>query len=539
MPHELPALVNIADEFVSRPAREHPQRVAILGEPAPCTYREVESAVNRAAVGLKEWGCSPGDRVLIVLPDCPEFIAAFFGAAKIGAVAVPVNCFTRAGDYEHWIGDSGARIAIVHCGAHAEFSRASAKFSRLAVVIVGQPGATFGAGREGQGSLWDEWFRGRAHEIAPHPTAATDPAFFLYTSGSGGRPKATIHRHQDMLVTSQCFAQGVLALRPDDRIFSVSKLFFAYGLGNGMYFPLSVGAATLLHPERPRADKVAELVGRYRPTVFFSVPTFYAALLREADQGSVGDFSSVRLAVSAGESLPAELFHRFRERFGIEILDGIGSTEMLHMFISCRPGQARPGSCGVEVPGYEARILDDAGSPAPAGEIGNLWVKGESAFAGYWNLPELTARTKQREWVLTGDKFFRDNDGFYHYCGRSDDMMKVSGMWVSPGEVENALLSHPAVAEAAVVGRGDSFGLLRPTAYIVLRAGEGHRPELAGEIRSWVRERLLSYKCPQEIHFVAELPKTATGKIQRFRLRQGFPLAIDAASRGQLGPGES
>jgi acyl-coenzyme A synthetase/AMP-(fatty) acid ligase len=266
---------------------------------------------------------------------------------------------------------------------------------------------------------------------------------------------------------------------------------------------------------------VIEVVERFKPTVFFSVPTFYASLLREEEKGRHADFSSVRLAVSAGESLPAEIFLRFRERFGIEILDGIGSTEMLHMFLSARPGEARPGSCGREVPGYKVRILGDAGDPVGNGDIGNLWVKGGSAFSEYWNIPELTARSRQGDWILTGDKFTRDADGFYHYCGRGDDMMKVAGMWVSPSEVENALLSHPAVAEAAVVAHADSVGITRTIGFVVLSPGIMQPAGgLDSEIHAWVHTRLVGYKCPHEIRFVSELPKTATGKIQRFVLRQ-------------------
>ncbi len=259
---------------------------------------------------------------------------------------------------------------------------------------------------------------------------------------------------------------------------------------------------------------------KYRPTVFYAVPTFYAALLREAEQGLQLDFSSVRVAVSAGESLPAEVFEQCRQRFGIEILDGIGSTEMLHVFLSTRPGEARPGTCGREVPGYEARIVNEANEPVADGEIGNLWVKGESAFAEYWQIPELTSRVKKDGWVFTGDKFSRDAEGFYHYAGRADDMMKVSGMWVSPGEVENVLLSHPAVAECAVVGRVDALGLVRPVAYIVLRPGlAAPAGGLDSEINGWLHTRLVGFKCPHEFRFVTELPRTATGKIQRFLLR--------------------
>jgi benzoate-CoA ligase family protein len=323
-----------------------------------------------------------------------------------------------------------------------------------------------------------------------------------------------------MGVAARNYAQGVLGLRADDRLFSVSKLFFAYGLGNGMYFPLHFGAATILYPERPRADEIAAVIKEHRPTVFFSVPTFYASLLREAEKGLELDFSSVRLAVSAGESLPAEIFEQFRQRFGIEILDGIGSSEMLHIFLSSRPGEARAGSCGREVPGYEARILDDAGEAAEVDEAGNLWVKGESAFAEYWRIPELTARTKRDGWVNTGDKFSRDAEGYFYYRGRADDMMKVSGMWVSPGEVENALLGHAAIAECAVVGSADPVGLVRPVAYIVLRQSVTNTAGgLDSEIYGWLRTRLPGFKCPQEYRFVKELPRTATGKVQRFLLQ--------------------
>ncbi len=524
MPLDIPAQFNLAAYFLERPARQHPARVAILGEPAAVRYAELAALSNRVGNALRGLGCAPGQRVLIVLPDSAEFIAAFFGAAKIGAVAVPVNPMTRAAEYAYCAADSGARVAIVHSAALAEFLPAADSAQLERIVVVGEPlGDLNRAGAGAQFPRWADWVAAASSELEPHPTASTDTAFFLYTSGSGGQPKAAVHQHKDMLVTSRSFAQGVLGLRADDRTFSVSKLFFAYGLGNGMYFPFSVGASTLLNRERPRADKVLEMVARYRPTVFFTVPTFYAALLREAEAGVPVDFSSVRLVVSAGEMLPPEIFEQFRRRFGLEILDGIGSTEMLHMFISNRPGQARAGTCGVEVPDYAARVVDDAGQPVATGEIGNLWVKGQSAFDSYWNKPELTARAKCDDWVLTGDKFFRDAEGYYHYCGRSDDMMKVAGMWVSPAEVENALLGHSLVAEAAVVGAADELGLARPLAYVVLRAGAAGSAELAVEIREFIRARLASYKCPKEIHFLAELPKTATGKIQRFRLRERAP----------------
>jgi benzoate-CoA ligase len=510
----LPRDFNIAAWFVDRPGETHPDRTAILGEPSAVTYGELQSLVSRAGNALRSAGCGVGDRVVIVLPDSVEFIAAFFGAAKIGAVAVPVNPMTRQADYAYCLADSDAQFVIVHELALGEVLPALARAPVRLVVVVGRPPQNSALNTVD----WRSWISGASDLLQAHPTRSDDTAFFLYTSGSSGTPKGVVHQQKDMLVCAESYAKGVLGLREDDRTFSVSKLFFAYGLGNGMYFPFSVGATTILNPERPRPDRVLELVQRYRPTVFFSVPTFYAALLREAESGGGADFSSVRLAVSAGEALPSEIFERFRQRFGLEILDGIGSTEMLQMFISNRPGQARAGSCGTPVPNYDACIVDDAGQPVREGEIGNLWVKGASAFAGYWKKAEQSERARRGEWVVTGDKFYQDAEGYYHYCGRADDMMKVAGMWVSPNEVENALLGHETVLEAAVVAVEGEAGLTRPVAYVVAKAGTA-ADGLGAELQAFVHRRLPGYKCPHEIHFVSELPKTPTGKIQRFKLR--------------------
>src|SRR6266849_2148631 len=514
---EIPEPFNIAEYFLDARAAQHPQRLAIAGEPREATYGELAALANRAGNALLEQGVSRGDRVLIVLPDSAEFVAAFFGAAKIGAVAVPVNPYARAADYIHYIENSEPRDAIVHSETLGEFLPASSERPQMPIVVVGQEeietsGVTC--------AKWSEWTAAASERLATAKTSLSDPAFMLYTSGSGGTPKAAVHRHGDMLVTSRNYAQKILGLRADDLTFSVSKLFFAYGLGNGMYFPFSVGARTLLNPERTNVAHVVEIVARHRPSVFFAVPTFYAALLREAERpGHRVDFSSVRMCVSAGEALPAEIFNAWKRQFGIEILDGIGSTEMLHMFISSRPGECKPGSCGFPVPGYEVEIVDDHGEEVRDGEIGNLWVRGASAFAEYWQIPELTARTKRGDWIVTGDKFFCDSDGYYHYCGRADDMLKVAGMWVSPMEVENALLGHPHIAEAAVVGATDERGLSYSVAHVVLRGNIQGSEKLAAEICEHVKARLVSYKVPREVRFCGELPKTVTGKIQRFKLR--------------------
>jgi benzoate-CoA ligase len=492
MAQEIPSRFNIAEWFLDRPAEAHPERIAILGEPRAVCYGELRELANRVGNALLAGGCARGDRVLIVLRDSAEFMAAFFGAAKIGAIPVPVNSFARTGDYSFYVSDCGASIAIVDEGALGEFAPAG-RASNVKVVVVGDGNSgPYLAGERAEWLEWTEWIASASAKLLACATAADDAAFLLYTSGSGGRPKGAVHQQKDMLVATRSYAEGVLGIRGDDRLFSVSKLFFAYGLGNGMYFALSAGASVVLNPEKTRVERVAELVVKHRPTIFFGVPTFYAALLQESNRGVAVDLSSVRLAVSAGEPLPGEVFAQFRERFGIEILDGIGSTEMLHIFISNRPGSARAGSCGAPVPNYEVRIADDSGRPCRADEIGNLFVRGESTFAEYWQKPEYASRVKATDgWVATGDKFLCDADGYYHYSGRSDDMMKVSGMWVSPIEVENALLGDQRIAEAAVVGVEDGAGLVKPVAYIVLVAGLQANPDIANAIQEAVRARLV------------------------------------------------
>jgi len=521
MPLAIPERFNIASWFVDRPAGAHPGRTAVAGEVSPATYGELRALVNRVGNALRTSGVAPGDRVLLALVDSAEFIAAFFGAAKIGAIAVPVNPYARSGDFAYWLQDSGAKVALVSGVALAQISDAGPAWAGLRTVVLAHAERRAHAAVHANGVGWKEWLAGASENLECFDSASTDPAFFLYTSGSTGEPKAAVHQHKDMLVTTECFAKAVMEIGPNDRTFSVSKLFFAYGLGNAMYFPLAAGASTVLHADRPKPERVLQLIAQHRPTIFYSVPTFYALLLRAAESGTVADLSSVRLAVSAGEALPVEVFERFKKRFGLEILDAIGSTEMLHMFISGQPGQIRPGSCGTPLEHCDARIVDEQGRDVTVGEVGNLWVRGLSACSHYWNKAAATAASRHGDWLVTGDKFYRDADGYYFYCGRADDMLKVSGLWVSPTEVENILLGHPAVGEAAVVGRSDSAGLTRALAYVVPRPPATGADGLAAEIQGFVKSRLASYKCPDEIRFVRELPKTATGKIQRFRLREG------------------
>jgi len=475
------------------------------------SYQDLFELVNRTGSALQtELDVRPEERVLLLMLDSPEMVAAFFGAIKIGAIPIPLNTLWTPADYEFALRDSHAAVAIVSRELYPKIAEAVSRSRSVRDVVI------VGGGSGDRVVDFDALIARGSADLQAEPTSCDAPAFWLYSSGSTGRPKGCVHLQHDMVVCAESYARGVLGIEPADRCFSVAKLFFAYGLGNAGYFPLAVGATSILWPGPPQPAHVFATIERFRPTLFFSVPTGYAMLLA---QDGAFDLSSVRLAVSAGEALPPAVYDRFRKRFGVEIIDGIGSTEALHMFISNRPGQSRPGTSGMVVDGYDARILDDAGMPVAPGEIGNLWINGDSTCAQYWNQHEKSKATFQGEWLRTGDKYSRDADGYYCYAGRSDDMLKVGGLWVSPVEVENALIEHPAVQECGVVGRDDRDGLTKPAAFVVLKAEHQGSPALATELQQFVRERLAEYKRPRWVEFLPELPKTATGKIQRYRLR--------------------
>ena len=506
---------NAGSYFLDRLVEQgHAASLAILYGDQRLTYADVLDQANRAGNVLAQEGVQRGDRVLLLLPDSPTFVACFWGAIKIGAVPIPANTLLRGEEYGFLLRDSGARAVVVEVELLRQVEPfLSGEGEVPAVLVSGRPEA-------GAKSLEQRMAEASASLVAAQ-TRADDPAFWLYTSGSTGTPKGVVHQQRDMVFCLEAYAKHVLGISSQDRTFSASKLFFAYGLGNGLSLPFGVGASTVLMAERTTADRVFEIIQRYRPTIFFGVPTLYAAMLRVPEAEKQYDLSSIRCAVSAGEALPAPLWERFQERFGIEILDGIGSTEMLHIFISNRPEDVKPGSSGKLVPGYEARIVDEQGAEVAAGQIGNLWIRGGSAAAGYWNRSESTEKTFVNGWVMTGDKYTRDAAGYYWYCGRSDDMIKVSGQWVSPLEVESVLLAHPGVAECAVVGAPDSDGLIKPKAFVVANppASSGGLPE--SELFDLAQAKLPSYKVPRWIVFADTLPKTATGKIQRFKLREG------------------
>jgi benzoate-CoA ligase family protein len=513
---ELPSRFNAADHFVDRNVRDgRALKVAFECADEMVTYGQLLERVNRLGSALSKLGVRAEERVALLLLDTPEFAYGFFGAIKIGAVAVPMNTMVQPADWEYMLNDSRARVVIVSESLLPEFqSIARSSLPHLQNVLVA------GAAPDGAVSL-RHLLEESSSELEAQSTSKDDAAFWLYSSGSTGFPKGCVHLHHDMVVCAELYAKAVLGITEHDRFFSVAKLFFAYGLGNGLYFALSVGATSILWPGSPSPPNIYSAIERHRPTLFFSVPSNYSSLLSyRREQGGDFDLSTVRHAVSAGEALPAPIFQRFKERFGVEILDAIGSTEALHMFIANRPGAVRPGSSGQILPGYEARIVGDDGQLVAEGEIGNLLIKGDSVCAGYWNQHEKTKETIQGHWLRTGDKYYRDRDGYFWYVGRSDDMMKVKGMWVSPVEVESVLLEHPLVQEAAVIGCADGNQLVKPSAFVVLKSGQNGSPELNEGLRQHIASRLAPHKCPQWLEFVPELPKTATGKIQRYKLRQ-------------------
>ena len=615
---ELPREYNAALEFIdANLAKGRAEKTAFIDDSGRYAYGELAERVNRAGNALRALGAGVETRVLMCMHDGIDFPAVFWGAIKAGCVPIPINTLLTTGDYAYLLRDSRARIAVVSEALLDRFAPALANQPHIERVVVAG-GETSGREREAaagneasgheRGTAVEGETPGREREAAAGrkvpgyerladllaaasaqleaaPTTCDDIAFWLYTSGSTGTPKGSMHLHRDLIATAEHYGVATLGIREDDLVYSAAKLFFAYGLGNGMTFPFYVGATTVVLAGRPTPDAVMALLHEHRPTIFYGVPTLYGAMLaqpsggdedglagrpddahtpgdepaREQDgsptpgdepargQGNTlvpGDTpirgqnvhapvkeqppggrhgsspSRLRLAVSAGEALPAEIGAAWEERFGAPILDGLGSTEMLHIFLSNREGDVRYGTSGKAVPGYTLKVVAETGEPAAPGDIGELWVSGASSAAAYWNQREKSLDTFHGPWTRTGDKYVVDEEGYYHYCGRTDDMLKVSGQWVSPFEVESALLGHEAVLEAAVAAAEDDQGLVKPKAFVVVREGVEASPELAAALREFVKDRLAPFKYPRWIEFAADLPKTATGKIQRFRLRQ-------------------
>jgi benzoate-CoA ligase len=498
---ELPNRYNVAADLLDRNLDAgRGDKVAIHSAGGIVTYKELFQLACGAARTLAELGVRREERVLIVAFDSPGWVAAFLGAVRMGAVPVPVNpLLQRSEDYDHYIDDSLARVVVVD-GASEEKVMA-------AVDRAAEPPHLM---RAGQISV--------EQEIDPAPTRRDDMAFWLYSSGSTGKPKAVVHLQHDIPYTCVTYGEQVLGITQSDVTFSTTGLFHAYGFGNNLTMPYWVGAATVLHAGRHTPATVLETIEKRRPTLFFSAPTLYNAILNF--EGSRGrDLSSIRHCVAAAEALPAEVWRRWKEAYGLTILDGVGSTELLHIYCSNRLGDVRPGSSGKPVPGYELKILDDEGKPVPAGEAGDLYVKGDSALALYWAQHEKTKRSVLGEWFFTGDRYRVDADGFYWYEGRSDDMIKVSGLWASPIEIEAALLEHPSVAESAVVGVSVE-GFTKIKAFVITKGDAAAGDTLVAELQEHCKSRLQRYQFPHLIEFVPELPKTVTGKIQRYKLRE-------------------
>ncbi len=509
---DIPRDYNAAHDLVERNlAAGRGSKVAYIDDAGRYTYADLAERVNRAANALTGLGLEMEQRVMLVHLDTIDWPSVFLGAIKAGIVPVAVNTLLTSADYEFMLRDSRARALVVSEQLLPNLEAGIKASPYLKHVIV--TGKNAGKQLSLQ-ALMDK----AAPTCDPAATTSDDPCFWLYSSGSTGTPKGTVHVHSSPIQTAELYGGPILGIREQDVVFSAAKLFFAYGLGNALSFPMAVGATTVLMAERPTPDAVFKRIIEHKPSIFYGVPTLYAALLASPALPKRSAVS-LRVCASAGEALPADIGKRWTEHFGVEILDGIGSTEMLHIFLSNRPGEVRYGTTGKPVPGYAVRLIDENGAPAKQGELGELQISGPTAAATYWNNRAKSRDTFMGEWTRSGDKYTVDADGYYTYGGRTDDMLKVSGIYVSPFEVEAALLTHADVLEAAVIGVPDEQALIKPKAYIVVKQGVKPSGELGEALKQHVKDRLAPYKYPRWVEFVSELPKTATGKIQRFKLR--------------------
>ncbi|MFH0975943.1 MAG: benzoate-CoA ligase family protein [Spirochaetota bacterium] len=516
---------NATDWLIDRNVREgRSDKMAVYSPQKNYTYKELQAMVNKTGNMLLKMGIEIDDRVMILLLDVPMFFGVFYGAIKIGANPIPINTMLMPDDYKYYLNDSRAKTLVVSDALLPQIEAIKDDLLYLRDIIVFNEVKGF--------SLpYSHLYNMASDKLDCAYTTADDNCFWLYSSGSTGAPKGAIHAQKDMQTVADNYAKAVLGLKETDITLSAARLFFAYGLGNAGYFAFAVGGGTVLNSGAPKPDGMYELFKKFKPTVYFGVPTLYGAMLAYQDQQDKAkgltnagpkddhDGKSIRMCVSAGEALPPELYNKWKARYGVDILDGIGSTELLHIYISNRPNDIRPGASGKATPNYELKIINDEGKEAAVDEPGTMMVRCDSAAILYWKKRAKTRTTMQGEWFNTGDKYYKDKDGYYFCAGRSDDMLKVGGIWVSPVEVEACLMEHAAVLEAAVTAKADEKDLIKPKAWVVLKAGQKPSDALAKELQQWCLDKMAKYKYPRWVEFIDALPKTPTGKIQRFKLR--------------------
>ncbi len=511
---DLPLQYN-AVQILEHNLKERAQKTALYSDERNLTFQECSDEVNRVGNALQKLGVHFGESVAILNHDNAEWAIAYFAALKIGAVAVGMNTLLKPHEHAYILNDSRARVLLVHTSMLSAIDAVREQLLFLKhIVVIG------GKGTHDGDLNYQDWIANESTQLETAPTHRDDFCALNYSSGTTGEPKGILHAHKDLPLTSQLWAVNVLGMRESDRTFATAKLFFTFGTGGNLVFPWYVGASCVLMAAPPRiATNVLETIQKFKPTIHFNAPTGYAAILGMENFAQQYDLSSLRLCVSAGESLPAPVWEQWKEKTGVDIIDGIGCTEIWHIFISNSPDDIRPGSSGKPVPGMQVRIVDENLQDVPQGAVGNLLVKSETTALLYLHQAEKSRRTFLGEWLVTGDKYHVDADGYYWHAGRSDDMLKVGGIFVSPVEVESTLMSHPAVLECAVVGVPDSASLIKPKAFIVLKQGYNADDALQREMIAYCKEKMAEYKRPRWIEFVNELPKTATGKIQRFKLR--------------------
>jgi benzoate-CoA ligase family protein len=519
-----PEQFNMATYFLDARIEEgFGDKIAVYSGSKKYTYREVQQMSNEVGNALLRLGVEIEDRVLMVLPDSIEFVATWFGIAKIGAVITMVNTILPSADYEYYLDYTRAKVAVVHADVMERFTPAASTSPYLKhTIVVGTKASGSLEGIEGRSTIksYSRLTMEASEALETAPTSRDDIAIWLFTSGSTGHPKAAVHLQHDLPYNTECYAKQVLGITKDDITLSVPKLFFGYATGTNLLFPFSVGGATALFPDRSTAETMFKMIQEHRPTILTTVPTMINSMLQVEGASSLYDLSSLRFCVSAGEALPPELYNRWMDTFGVEILDGIGSAEMFHIYITNYPGSVVPESLGKLVPGYSAQIVDAEGKDVETGEMGTLRIKGDSAALCYWKAHEASKATFAGDWCTTGDQFRVDENGYYWYCGRTDEMLKVSGIFVSPTEIENCLLEHEAVKECAVIGANDEDKLIKPKAFVVLVEGFVGSAELEVEMKEYVKQRLAIYKYPRWVEFRDELPKNDRGKIDRRALKQ-------------------